>query len=100
MLDQLGIDFKWLIGVAGAAIVAAFKYIHSRIVALETAVQANGSKTEEAHKQENDKLWDALDRHRSEFTNFKDRVLSENATKSDLGAMEKRIMTAIERAGR
>lgn len=100
MLDQLGLDLKWLLAAGGAVIAAAFRYIHGRIVALEEMLRANGSKSEAAHKEENSKLWDALDRHRTDFNSFKDSVLLNNATKGDLQATEKRIMAAIERIGK
>lgn len=99
MLEQLGIDFKWLAAIALAGITGAFKYLHSKIVTVENMVLANGSKSEAAQREENNKLWDAMERHRLEFTTFKDRVLSENATKGDLHATEKRIMAAIEKVG-
>lgn len=100
MLEQLGIDFKWLAAIALAGITGAFKYLHSKIVTVENMVLANGSKSEAAQREENNKLWDALDRHRTDFNSFKDSVLLNNATKGDLQATEKRIMAAIERIGK
>jgi hypothetical protein len=59
----------------------------------EEKVEANG-------KAENDKVWDALDRQRAALDSVKEYVFKENATKNDLNAMERRIMSAIEKAGR
>jgi hypothetical protein len=97
MLDQLGIDAKWLFGVFGVLIVGAFKYTHAKIAGLESMFKSNQIHVGETHKSENDKLWDAMERHRVEFGNFKDRVLRENVTKDDLHETEKRLTTAIER---
>lgn len=98
MLDQLGIDFKWLVGVFGVLIAGAFKYTHAKITGLENMLKAMDSHRDETHKSDNDKLWDAVERHRVEFGNFKERVLRENVTKDDLHETEKRLTSAIERA--
>src|SRR5690554_6843490 len=98
MLDQLGLDFKWLIVTAGAIIAGAVKYLHSRITALE-ALMRDGEKAAAAEaRAENDKLWEAMDRHRADFSAFKDSVLRDTVTKADLSATEKRIMAAVEKS--
>ena len=100
MLDQLGLDFKWLMAVAGALIAGGLKYLHSRITAMEKLMRDGERAVAAENRAENDKIWEAMDRHRADFSSFKDSVLRDTVTKADLSATEKRIMAAVERAGK
>jgi len=100
MLDQLGFDVKYLLGALGLILTAVVKYLHKRIIELENLLRTTEEKVEANGKAENDKVWDALDRQRAALDSVKEYVFKENATKNDLNAMERRIMSAIEKAGR
>lgn len=100
MLDQIGLDLKWIFATAGAIIAGALKYLHARIVAVETLVRDGNREAATTARTENDKIWEAMDRHRLDFSTFKDSVLRDTVTKADLSATEKRIMAAVEKSGR
>ena len=74
MLEQLGIDFKWLAAIALAGITGAFKYLHSKIVTVETMVLANGSKSEAAQREEADPLFFNVQRGEATEQEWLDKI--------------------------
>lgn len=95
--------FQWvmtgLIGIAGVAL----KILSGRI---DTAAAEIDKAREEAandlqasdisHQTDRDRIWQTFTEHQRDMYQFRERMLSDMATKKDLEATEARLMAAIK----
>lgn len=87
MQEITGVDggwFQWILSAAAAAGAFFLRGLHGRI----TEVKKSG-------EDDRDKLWLSHNEATKDFNTFRDRMLSEMASKSDLREMESRLMSAI-----
>ncbi len=90
--------FEWALGLLGSFIIAGFSYLHIRIGQEGDARRQNARDGTEAVSGAESKLWEAFEKHRREFQDFRAMMVETAVKRADLRAdlhdMEGRLALA------
>lgn len=89
--------FRYGITLAVTAGAGAFEMLRRKIEGVERGASVSLDKLQIHQDSEMNKIWSALTDNQRDMASFRERVLSDMASKVDLNQMEARLMSAIMR---
>jgi len=93
-------DAGWLwkgLGALGTASLIAYGELRLRLNRVEDKMQDAMDKDNDSNKASQNKLWDALEKHRKDFNDLQKHVYQNTATRADVKEAQASILEAIRK---